>query len=87
MVIIFNSSPSKTQNSPSDHEVLPPFEQKPFMDSEDIGCARKLSVYEHSHAKCLPNGSNFVCVVFMKQDLKIEQDPVIDCGDIGTLAL
>ena len=31
----------------------------------------------------VPNGSNFVCLVFNNQDLKFEQNPVNDCGDIG----
>ena len=46
------------------------FEQNPFMDSGDIGCARQLSVCMHVCDNCLRKVSYCVQLVVTKQDLK-----------------
>ena len=53
------------------------------MDRGDIGCARQTSLRMHKHTKCRPNGCQCACLVVTKQDLKFEQNPFMDSGDIG----
>ena len=55
------------------------FEQNPFIDSGDIGCALcmlPLSVCMYACAKC-------VCFVVTKQDLKYKLNLFTDSGNIG----
>ena len=49
-------------------------------------CTQAAVVCAHTHdahSKILPNCNNLVCLVFTKQDLKFDQNRVIDSGDIG----
>ena len=59
------------------------FDQNPFTNSGDIGCARQLSPCVHTHEKFFPNKFYCVCLVVIKQDLKFQLYSFMDSEDIS----